>query len=420
MLTDEDRALYAGLDAEGRRRNGIPDEATAARRAAGADAVRERLPDAALRVSPLGAGWSSDVDVHLASPLDPATPQSWGWLPLDRLLERIGSDGGGRWAVHDGGEVVASVDLQSGPVPDRVAGVLSRCRRRGEVRLREVLELRALLREGSRLPADDAVARLAADVEAGAGGSMLREWGSGQPAAAPAPVRRGAVRTAKRAARTVVGPRVVVAVSGVDGAGKSTITHGLLRDLTAAGVPVSVVWTRPGMGLGWLGRVAGLVKGATGQAPEPGVRAMAAGDLPPPRSRQGVVGVLWTVLVTLSFLVAVRRQHASRRGVLIYDRHLLDALATLRVLYRGVPQGVPTWLVHRLLPRAHVTLYLDVSAETAAARKPGDTIGAYAVAAQLAEYSTLLPLARGLRVLDATRPRPDLQQEALAHVLSRV
>lgn len=422
MLTAEDVAMYAALDPQDRERNGIPDPEEAHRREEGRELVQARLDAAGIphhvRVSPLGAGWSSDLDVHLSAALDPALPASWGWLPLDRLLSRVGSDGTGRWAAVEAGVVRAAVDLDTSPAPDPVDAVLSRCRRRGEVRLREVLELRALVRAGAALPSGDPVAA-AADVEASYGGDVLRAWSTGGRREAPAalPVARTR-RRVKRAARQVVGPRLVVAVSGVDGAGKSTITGGLLRDLTAAGVPATVVWTRPGMGLGWLALAARLVKRATGAASEPGVRAMAAGDRPPPRSRQGLAGWVWTTAVTLSFLVAVRRRHLAARGVLVYDRHLLDALATLRVLYRGVPQGVPSWLVRRLLPRAQVTLYLDIDPEVATARKPGDTIGAYAVTAQVAEYRQLLDLAPGLLVLDATRPPAELQAAALRHVLS--
>ena len=424
----EDERLVAGLRGDERARNGVPDEAAGRRRQEGYDAVVARLAPLsplAMRVSPLGPAWSSDVDVHLAAPLDPAVPASWGWLPLDRLLHRVGSRGTGRWAATDErGRVVAAVDLHDGPPPDPVAGVLDRCRRRGEVRLREVLELRALVREGSALPDGDPVAALAADVEAGAGGDLLARWATGTPAPAPAPLPTPALartlRGGKARVRRVVGPKVVVAVSGVDGAGKSTITGGLLEDLAAAGVPTTLVWTRPGLGLGWLATLARTAKRLTGSAPEPGVRAVAAGDRPLPRSRQGVVGWLWTTLVTLAFLVAARRRHAAARGVVIYDRHLVDAVATLRVLYRGVPLGLPTRLVHLLLPRADVTLYLDVPPEVAAARKPEDTIGAYAVAAQLEEYTRLLPQARGLLVLDALRPAAELRAAALRHLLARV
>lgn len=127
--------------------------------------------------------------------------------------------------------------------------VLARAEHRGEVRLREVLELRALQGSGRPFPDASPVLTGAADIEVTLGSRDLVRWTSGSRAAAPRPVR-----TRARA------DRLVVAVSGVDGAGKSTLLAALERDLERCGLPVSRVWLRPGMGLGPLSALAQRVK----------------------------------------------------------------------------------------------------------------------------------------------------------------
>src|SRR4051812_3539146 len=145
---------------------------------------------------------------------------------------------------------------------DPVRAALDRCRERSEVRLRDVLELRELRRREQPFPVDAGELSTAAQIESGLGGRLLAPWASGSSAAAPAPLRsrrRGAV----------------VAVSGVDGSGKSTVRTALTAELECAGVPVTTVWVRPGMGLGRLTRLAAWAKRLLRQDPQPGLRAMA-------------------------------------------------------------------------------------------------------------------------------------------------
>jgi len=62
-------------------------------------------------------------------------------------------------------------------------------------------------------------------------------------------------------------------------------------------------------------------------------------------------------------------------------------------------------------------LRLDLSAEVAARRKPGDAIGERAVRRQLEAYALWLPRLPGAVGLDATRPPDELAAEAFALVL---
>ena len=87
----------------------------------------------------------------------------------------------------------------------------------------------------------------------------------------------------------------------------------------------------------------------------------------------------------------------------IYDRHLVDALTTLGFVYDGVDLRVPNWLVRATLPRAWRSFFLQIDAATAAARKPGDTFGLYAVGRQLEQYDRVLGHHPEVRLLDATR-----------------
>src|SRR5439155_25422697 len=109
------------------------------------------------------------------------------------------------------------------------------------------------------------------------GGGMLAGWANGPPVAPPAGLPGAGFGRAWRL-RPSLRPRPVVAVSGVDGSGKSTLCRSLVRDLEAVNVPVTPVWSRPGMGpgLGLLERAATSAKRLLGHDTAPGVRRVAA------------------------------------------------------------------------------------------------------------------------------------------------
>jgi thymidylate kinase len=137
-----------------------------------------------------------------------------------------------------------------------------------------------------------------------------------------------------------------------------------------------------------------------------------------PASRRGLVGWTWALLVTGSFLVGVWRQHRSASGVVIYDRHLVDALATLDFAYDGVDLGLQHRLIRTLLPRAGVRLYLDVPAEVSVARKPDDLLGEHAVRRQLEQYAHWLDRLPPAVRLDGSAPPQQVVAKALRAVIS--
>jgi thymidylate kinase len=410
-MTPEDEALLARVPPDRREVNGLPPPDLAEGRARGVELVREvldgDLQPNGIRISPLGPEWSTDIDAHVGRRPDPRELKDQGWVELDGLLHKLGSHGAGRWAVTEGGRVLAGVDLHLFPPYRPVGGIVARCRRRGEVRVREVLELRTLLREGHEL-APSEVIDLAARVEAGLGGSELATFRRRDPVSAPAPLPRAQIKAKLVRFKPRRRRRVAVAISGVDGAGKSTLVRALQEDLEAAGVPVATVWTRPGLDLKLLERVARVAKRVLGQKPSPGIRDAAQGRAGDLRSRRGAVGWAWSLLVTTAFLRRVRRDFRRLRGVVLFDRHLADALATLEFAYEGVNLTVHRALVRRLLPPAALTVFLHVDVDTAVARKPGDVIGTHAVARQLEVYESVLDEVRGVVKLDSGRPPEEL------------
>lgn len=341
--------------------------------------------------SPLGAGWTDVFHVSAPAP-DAASLVEREWVKITALARRCGLEGSSRWAVIAGDRVLAALCFCAGK-HDPVATIIERCRAQGQVTLRDVLELRALAREGTPLPAVSDVLTLAADIEISLDTRVLVKWTSGRRLDAPAPL------ATKRHQ-----PRVVVAVGGVDGAGKSSVLEGLRTNLSAVGIPTSRVWLRPGMGLGPLVALASKVKQLRRMDQRPGVAVVASGPTSELASRRGAMGWLWSSAVTASFLRGLRQQHRQSSGVVLFDRHLADALATLDVVYAGSNLAIQRAAVRRGVPDAEVSIFLDVPVEVAVARKPGDLLGASAVERQIAAYEACLPAIDGLVRLDGTQP----------------
>jgi hypothetical protein len=413
-LRREDTELLDQVPQSLRAVNGIPEPEQAAARERAATLASDALADLLLlggvRTSPLGPGWSRDIDLHLLAWPESARLEALGWIPLDPLLNRLGIHSSGRWAVVEDGHVLGGLDLHLTPPPDPVASLISRCRRRGEVRVREVLEARALLRASHSLPADDPVIRVSARVEAGLGGQVLAQWRDGPALGAPAPLpRRWRIRRLWAAGRSVLRPRLVVALSGVDGSGKSTLSRLVARNLEQAGVSVGHVWSRPGTRPGWLYSLSRAGKKLLRQDPSGGITRVAggipAGDL---ASRRGILGWIWVTVVTLAFLADVRQQHLRSRGVLLYDRHLLDALVTLDFFYEGVDLRLHQAMIRRGLPKPLMSIYLEVPEEVALARKPGDEFGKYVIHGQLKRYSARRGEIDDLCQLDGTSTMNEL------------
>jgi thymidylate kinase len=102
--------------------------------------------------------------------------------------------------------------------------------------------------------------------------------------------------------------------------------------------------------------------------------------------------------------------------VVVYDRHLLDALVTLDFVYQGVDLRLHRALVRRFLPRAALSVYLDVAPTVAASRKSDDLFGEVAVRAQLDRYAALVAQIPRLRVMDGDRSVESLASEIVGEL----
>jgi thymidylate kinase len=231
----------------------------------------------------------------------------------------------------------------------------------------------------------------------------------GQPASIAEPALEGELAgLAQRAAQGVASrgrrrPRrrpLVIALSGVDGSGKTTLCARVTSELESAGVDAARVWARPGYGLGIVGTLIDLLKRASRSDTRSGTKRIVTQSGPTPASRRGVVGWAWALVVTLAYLRDVRRQHRRAREVAIYDRHRIDAEVTLDFLYGGGDRRLHKALVRWALPAPDLAYFIGVDADVVVARNPDSTFGRYAVEEQLWLYRAALPA--DLPVLDGT------------------
>ncbi len=410
-LSVDDRELVrAGADAG--YTSGLPVGHLAERRRSALTEVQSAFGSSVhVRHSPLGPEWSSDLDIHGRNDVSDEALASRGWLDLDPLLSRIGRQAVGRWAIATAEGVCGAADVCDVEAPDPRHSILDRAERETDVR--SVLELRYLQREGVRLPATPGVGR-SSRLERRLGGQELPPAGNGE---------RGDGAGWTRRARRWVGrirPRrkIRVAVSGVDGAGKSTLLDAFTTELSLAGLPHTRIWARPGYDLGWLDSIAVVTKRILGKQPEPGVRSVGADDAVAPPSRSGVAAALWKRLVVLEYVIKVRRRDRGADGLVVYDRHVIDAITTLGFAY-GMDDLWVRRTLERVLPRPDLHIWLDIDAATAKERKPDDPMGQVAMAEQLERYRPLVDDSIDIVRLDAREPVDTLVAAIWSELLQR-
>ena len=265
------------------------------------------------------------------------------------------------------------VDLHDTARPDPVRRLLARCRREGPGP-RELAEAEQLRSAGHR---------------------VLEPL----PEREPWRVARSGAGRMLRPARRALRPRLVVALSGVDGSGKSTLSAEVLEALERLGVPNERVWIRPGMLSPLVDRVVRLAKRASGASTTPGLHVAASGGASRLRSRRGLLGRVWVAVVVTDFALAVRRRLLLAEGVVVFDRHRRDAEVTLRLFYDLDATDPAVRLARRALPDPTVDVHLQVSPEVSLARKQEEIVGAWAVEQQVAMYGDQL-------LADPRSPRP--------------
>ena len=233
-------------------------------------------------------------------------------------------------------------------------------------------------------------------------------------------------------------PGVLVAVSGLDGAGKSTQVENLERVLWRLGRTTRTLWVplRPPTPVN---SVARLIKGVLGRltataASEPleesaGMsrvdRDERLADFREParavRRRSALISTAWalTLVIAVGLQTGLRVRRMLWRGEdVVCDRYLLDAWVYMNYRYEAAVLLRPIWrLLGVLLPRADMAVLLEVPAATAASRKSDFTLAQNERRADL--YATGARMV-GSAVVDGNMPRDAICRELSELLLSRL
>lgn len=215
----------------------------------------------------------------------------------------------------------------------------------------------------------------------------------------------------------------VIALSGIDGSGKSSQAEALAAALRDLGFAVEVVWM-PLASNAWLRRLAVPMTSALarwrGFRPTATDPALSQGRAPNPgsvlRRRSRAANYAWAVLVAFANGISHRSQVERRRltgGVVIFDRYVLDSAARLRFFYgESRPLRLPRALIRLLSPRPRAAFFLEIPADASIARKADGWTPAE-LEAQARLYREELPGSDAI-LLDGRRPPENLAAEIAA------
>jgi len=209
----------------------------------------------------------------------------------------------------------------------------------------------------------------------------------------------------------------VVALSGIDGSGKSSQAE-LLRDaLQRLGYDAAVEWSPYGQNA-WLDYLAVPVKTLLRRtrryaAPDPRETGLERTSGTALREQSSTVNYVWSAVVTfangLTQLATIAR-HSRHGRVVVYDRYALDSTVQLRFRYgRDGRFALHRRLIGLLAPKPVASFYLDIPAETSLARK--DDRWTLADLRQQTELYREEVSRNGTVRLDGLRPRDELAAE---------
>jgi thymidylate kinase len=216
---------------------------------------------------------------------------------------------------------------------------------------------------------------------------------------------------------------VLVTISGMDGAGKSTFTEAITMHLRAAGHPARDEIVRIGRHTATLDRIAGPVKRIL-RREGPIADHLAAGDAgegaedlaPDLEPRRGVAWAWATVVAIQNALYCRRVARGRRRESIVADRWLADHLIDFEFRYGR--HRLADRILRAAVPRPDLAFLLQIDAATSAARKPGDQVPL--VLARMEERYPVLAAEFGLIAVDGTAPRDEVEAVVLALVDSLV
>jgi thymidylate kinase len=224
----------------------------------------------------------------------------------------------------------------------------------------------------------------------------------------------------------------VIALSGLDGAGKSSQAAALRETLERLGYDVETAWTR----INWddliwrigtpLKRIAGVpfrllarLRPEREAAPSAAPAPSDVHEDPVKRLREssGLLTHAWLMVIAVANAWSQRRltrDHLRNGKLVICDRYVLDSIVALRYEYgsgrRFRPQRL---LISALSPTPRRAYFLDVSPETAFARK-----GEWGIEWLAGHRDLYLEEAHSLkvRVLDGELPREEICAQIAADV----
>ncbi|MHB1469818.1 MAG: dTMP kinase, partial [Solirubrobacteraceae bacterium] len=210
----------------------------------------------------------------------------------------------------------------------------------------------------------------------------------------------------------------VIALSGLDGSGKSTQAQRLVSTLGKLGYPTVSVWTSVAAHPS-LGRVAAPARALVGARRHPdGVEELwpPAGEddyrLTQLRERRRWLHELWVTFVAATnawWQARAVRTHLLRGRIVVCDRYTLDSLVHLRYRYGAERRYRLQLALIRLLSPAPLRAYLlDLDPHQARSRRREYTLAQNELRARLyrEEYAGL-----GVKRLDGARERDDLSIE---------
>ncbi|MGH2838072.1 MAG: hypothetical protein ACRDJY_06965, partial [Thermoleophilaceae bacterium] len=228
---------------------------------------------------------------------------------------------------------------------------------------------------------------------------------------------RVAGRLGRRRSRSAKG--VLVTLSGMDGAGKSTFTAAVRAHLEAKGLPVRDEIVRIGRRGDTLDKIAMPVKkilrreGSTADPVAAGDEAAKESGRAPDEAPRRGIGWVWSVVVAAENALACRRVARARRETnVVTDRWLTDHLVDFELRYGRHPLG--TRILRAGVPRADLAVFLEIDAATSAARKPGDQ--APSVTARMEERYGAVATELGLVRIDGRAPRAHVEAAVLSLV----
>lgn len=245
--------------------------------------------------------------------------------------------------------------------------------------------------------------------------------------AAQSPTRGRLLRYLRRPRRGAV-----VALSGLDGVGKSTQSEMLRAILTKLGYQAEVVWA-PYSHPALLRRITrgpkrllarlpvGPLAYASADALERGLLSPRPGEPSAGGRWRGIAGPIWSTVIVLANGISFRRSARGTRlagRIVIYDRYVLDAIVDLRFTWSsGGRLQFREALLRMLGPNPRCGVFLDASPETAHARKPDSSLPLAQLRAALyrSEYQRL-----GLRRLDGELPATEISRQIAREVLETI